>query len=67
MLSNEDSPISSSTKRCACGSPYLVKLSSQDLKICNDCHSEIEWPLDQGQTSLNGSHRAGRLNGATEQ
>ena len=30
----------------------LVLLTSIDKKLCADCHSYIEWKLDEGQQSI---------------
>lgn len=47
-----------STKQCPkCGNDDLVKLSSLNMKVCNVCHTEIKWSLDEGQPPLNGSNR----------
>jgi hypothetical protein len=51
-----------STKECrGCGNRDLVLLKSLQRKQCPDCRRVILWPLDTDQSSLNGSHRAGRL------
>jgi hypothetical protein len=50
-----------STKACDCGETRLVLLASIDRKLCPTCRGSIIWRLDEGQESLNGSHRAGRL------
>lgn len=43
----------SSTKTChSCGSQSLVKLASQNTKVCSDCGHEMNWTLAQGQPPL---------------
>lgn len=37
-------------KYCKCET--VVRLRSQNLKICVDCGQERHWPLDRGQPSL---------------
>lgn len=39
-----------STKACPkCGDTKLVRLTSQNLKICSKCKTEIVWRLDDNQ------------------
>lgn len=45
------------TKCTMCGSEDLVKLSSQNTKVCSGCGHEEAWPLEDGQQPLVGSHR----------
>jgi len=40
-----------------CGEEGLVKLSSQNAKVCTGCGHEEAWPLEAGQQPLVGSHR----------
>lgn len=40
-----------------CGQEGLVKLSSQNAKVCTGCGHEEAWPLEVGQQPLVGSHR----------
>lgn len=40
-----------------CGQEGLVKLSSQNAKVCTGCGHEEAWPLEAGQQPLVGSHR----------
>lgn len=40
-----------------CGQEGLVKLSSQNTKVCTGCGHEEAWPLEAGQQPLVGSHR----------
>lgn len=56
-----------STKACRCGSTYLIKFASLNRKRCSECNKIIYWPLTAGQESLNGSHRAGRMNKGNQQ
>lgn len=45
--------LSGSTKQCQrCGSYKLMKLISQNKKICYDCRAELSWNLDAGQKPL---------------
>lgn len=55
-------PAKRSTKVCRCGSTALITFKSLNRKRCSDCNKLMYWPLDDGQESLNGSHRAGRKN-----
>lgn len=36
------------TKECSCGG-VLVPLRSTDTKICSDCKTVSDWPLEPGQ------------------
>lgn len=47
-----------SSKECKCGNTDLVLLSSLRLKYCVDCWTEIQWPLDDGQTPVQGEGKA---------
>ncbi|WP_313453248.1 hypothetical protein [Stutzerimonas nitrititolerans] len=49
-----------SSKACVCGNTRLVKLTSQNLKICTDCKREIPWNLDAGQQPVYRPHRSDR-------
>jgi hypothetical protein len=43
-------PVIMPTKFCPhCGSPELIELSSQNIKICNACKKTHEWLLSAGQ------------------
>lgn len=47
------------TKVCKCGNTYLALLSSLNKKYCPECHTYIDWYLDQGQKSPLTSHIGG--------
>lgn len=49
-----------SSKSCVCGNTRLVLLTSQNLKLCTDCHAEIVWTLDEGQKPVHRPHRSDR-------
>lgn len=39
------------TKECPeCGNLNLVLISTQNLKVCTDCNTEIPWTKDEGQS-----------------
>lgn len=43
------------TKECPnCKNTYLILLSTFNLKLCADCHTEIPWFLDEGQKPVLG-------------
>jgi len=50
----------STAKRCTLCSGPLVSLRGQGARICNDCKTEFEWLLDDGQRPLLGSNRGDR-------
>lgn len=37
------------TKVCKCGSTKLVPLSSQNMKICDDCKTRIPWKKEDDE------------------
>jgi hypothetical protein len=42
-----------STKAChVCGGSELIKLMSQNVKVCGECGHEMHWRLDNGQRPL---------------
>lgn len=50
----------STAKRCKLCSGPLISLSGQRARICNDCKTEFDWPLDDGQKPLINSSRGDR-------
>jgi len=41
------------TKECPnCGNTHLIQITTQNVKLCPDCRTEIPWYLEEGQLPL---------------
>jgi ribosomal protein L37AE/L43A len=49
----EEEKKKTTTKECPkCGDTRLVSLTSQNIKLCNECKTEIPWYLDNNQKGV---------------
>ena len=55
MINRKTVAAPESTKRCPeCGSDKLARIGTQNLKMCADCPTNIDWRVKPGEPAVYG-------------